>query len=149
MITQAISKKPLASAPDQAQAQLEELSAKDVAAEARLRAVAIELVRRGLQVVLVDYLDGCSELEATLPQAPHLGPVTVDRDTAGTTCQLARDRWADITPPEGTGQGADATAALLRGMAACPSLAAPSALTATRDPAPASTPEPGQPAGTS
>jgi len=145
----AISKTPLASDPDQAQAQLEELSAKDVAAGARLRAVAIELVRRGLQVAVVDYLDGWSELEATLPQAPHLGPVTVDRDAAGTTCQLAWDCWADITTPEGTGQVADATAALLRGMAACPSLAAPSALTATRDPAPASTPEPGQPAGTS
>ncbi len=114
-----------------------------------MRAVAIELVRRGLQVAVVDYLDGWSELEATLPQAPHLGPVTVDRDAAGTTCQLAWDCWADITTPEGTGQVADATAALLRGMAACPSLAAPSALTATRDPAPASTPEPGQPAGTS
>jgi len=144
MITQAISKKPLASAPDQAQAQLEELSAKDVAAEARLRAVAIELVRRGLQVVLVDYLDGCSELEATLPQAPHLGPVTVDRDTAGTTCQLAWDCWADITTPDGTAQVADAAAVLLRGLAACPSLTPPSALTPSLDPALPGTPEPGQ-----
>jgi hypothetical protein len=148
MIPHAISKKPLASDPDQAQAQLEELSAKDVAAGARLRAVAIELVRRGLQVVLVDYLDGCSELEATLPQAPHLGPVTVDRDTAGTTCQLAWDCWADITTPGGAAQVADAAAVLLRGLAACPSLTPPSALTPARDPAPAGTPGPGQATGT-
>jgi hypothetical protein len=74
------------------------------AAGQQLRAVAVELVRRGLRVALVDYLDGWSELEATLPQAPHRGPVTVDRDADGTTCQLAWDCWADITTPSGTGQ---------------------------------------------
>ena len=52
----------------------------------QLRAVAVELVRRGLRVALVGYRDGWTELEATLPRAPHLGPVTVDRDAAGTTC---------------------------------------------------------------
>ena len=97
---------------------------------------------------MVDYLDGWSELEATLPQAPHLGPVTVDRDADGTTCQLAWDCWADITTPAGAGQVADAAAALLRGMAACPSLTPPSALTPTRDPARPNTPGPGQAAGT-
>lgn len=138
----------LASDPDQAQAQLEELAAKDTAGR-QLRAVALELVRRGLQVALVDYRDGWTELEATLPQAPHLGPVTLDRDTAGTTCQLAWDCWADITTPGGAGQVADAAASLLRGMAACPSLTPPCALTPNRAPAPAAAPRPGQAAGSS
>jgi hypothetical protein len=136
----------LASDPDQAQAQLEKLAANDAAGRP-LRAVAVELIRRGLQVALVGYRDGWTELEATLPQAPHLGPVTVDRDAAGTTCQLAWDCWADITTPEGAGQAADAAAALLRGMAACPSLTPPSALAPDRAPAPAATPRPGQAAG--
>lgn len=148
MTLHTISKTPLATDPDQAQAQLDELSrtlaAKDQAAGQRLRAVAVELVRRGLYVALVDYLDGWSELEATLPQAPHLGPVTLDRDAGGTTCQLAWDCWADITTGDGVGQVADAAAALLRGMAACPSLTAPSALAPTRDPAPAGVPGPDQ-----
>jgi hypothetical protein len=122
MIPPAIGTTLLASDPDQAQAQLVELAAKDAAAGRQLSAVAVELVRRGLQVALVDYRDGWTELEATLPQAPHLGPVTLDRDTAGTTCQLAWDCWADITTPGGAGQAADAAATRLRGIAACPSL---------------------------
>ena len=148
MISRTISKTPLASDPDQAREQLEELAgtlaAEDAAAGQQLRAVAVELVRRGLHVALVGYRDGWTELEVTLPQAPHLGPVTVDRDAAGTTCQLAWDCWADITTPDGTAQVADAAAALLRGLAACPSLAPPSALTPTRDPAPAGAPGPAQ-----
>jgi|HubBroStandDraft_6_1064221.scaffolds.fasta_scaffold1568916_1 hypothetical protein len=143
----------LASDLDQARAQLEELAgifaAKDAIAGQQLRAVAVELVRRGLQVTLAGYRDGWTELEATLPQALHLGPVTVDRDAAGTTCQLAWDCWADITTPEGTRQVADAAAALLRGMAACPSLTPPSALTPDRGPAQAATPRTGQAAGSS
>ena len=119
-----INKTLLAGDPDQARVQLEELSgalaAQDKAAGKWLRAVAVELVRRGLQVSLVDYHDGWSELEATLPQAPHLGSVTVDRDAAGTGCQLAWDCWADITARDSAGQVADAAAALLRGLADCP-----------------------------
>jgi hypothetical protein len=144
MISHTISKTPLASDPDQAREQLEELAgtlaAEDAAAGQQLQAVAVELVRRGLHVALVGYRDGWTGLEATLPQAPHLGPVTVDRDAAGTTCQLAWDCWADITTPAGTAQAADAAAALLRGLAACPSLTPPSALTPNRDPAPPGTP---------
>src|SRR5207248_2265678 len=78
--------------------------------------------RRGLHVALAGYRDGWTELEATLPQAPHLGPVTLDRDAAGTTCQLAWDCWADVTTPDGTAQPADAAAVLLRSLATCPSL---------------------------
>ncbi len=140
MISRTISKTPLASDPDQAREQLEDLAgtlaAEDAAVGKQLRAVAVELVRRGLHVALVGYRDGWTELEATLPQAPHLGPVTVDRDAAGTTCQLAWDCWADITIPDGIGQVADAAAALLRGMAARPSLTPPSALTANPRPRP-------------
>jgi len=144
MPPQTISKTLLASDPDQAREQLEELSgalaAQDKAAGQQLRAVAVELVRRGLQVALVNYLDGWTELEASLPQAPHLGPVTLDRDVAGTTCQLAWDCWADITTVDGAGQVAEAVAALLGGLASCPSLAGSSSLSATPDPAPASGP---------
>ena len=148
MISQTISKTPLASDPDQAREQLEELAgtlpAEDAAAGQQLHAVAVELVRRGLHVALVGYRDGWTELEATLPQAPHLGPVTLDRDAAGTTCQLAWDCWADITTADGTTQVADAAAAVLRSLAACPSLTPPSALTPNLAPAPAGTPGPGR-----
>lgn len=148
MISRTISKTPLASDPDQAREQLEELArtlaAEDAAAGQQLRTVAVELARRGLHVALIDYRDGWTELEVTLPQAPHLGPVTVDRDAAGTACQLAWDYWADITTPDGAAQVADATAALLRGLAACPSLTASSALTPARDLAPPGTPGLGQ-----
>jgi hypothetical protein len=116
------------------------LAAKDKAAGQRLRAVAVELIRRGLQVALVGYLDGWTELEAGLPQAPHLGPVTLDRDTAGTTCQLAWDCWADISTEDGAGQVAEAVAALLGGLAGCPSLTRLSALGAPRGPVPADSP---------
>src|SRR5579859_1928697 len=122
MIPPAIGRTLLASDPDQAQAQLAELAAKDATAGRQLWAVAVELVRRGLQVALAGFRDGWTELEATLPQAPHLGPVTLDRDAAGTTCQLAWDCWADITTPDGTAQVADAATVLLHGLAACPSL---------------------------
>jgi hypothetical protein len=146
MISHTISKTSLASDPDQAREQLEELAgtlaAEDAAAGQQLRAVAVELVRRGLHVALVGYRDGWTEIEATLPQAPHLGPVTVDRDAAGTTCQLAWDCWADITTPDGTTQVA-AAAAVLRSLATCPSLTPPSALTPNLDPAPAG-PRPGR-----
>jgi hypothetical protein len=144
MNSHTISKTPLASDPDQAREQLEELAgtlaAEDAAAGQQLRAVAVELVRHGLHVVLVGYRDGWTELEATLPQAPHLGPVTVDRDAAGATCQLTWDCWADITTPDGTTQVGDAADAVLRGLAACPSLTPPSALTPNLDPAPPGAP---------
>lgn len=147
-----ISKTPLASDPDKAQAQLEDLAAtmtaKDQAAGQHLRAVAVELVRCGLHVALVDYHGGWSELEATLPQAPHLGPVTLDRDVGGTICQLAWDGWADITTPARAAQAAATAAALLGALASSPPPAAPSVLTGTRDLAPraprASNPGPGQ-----
>lgn len=148
MISHTISKTPLASDPDQARQQLEDLAgtlaAEDAAAGQQLRAVAVELVRRGLHVALVGYRDGWTELEATLPQAPHLGPVTLDRDATGATCQLAWDCWADITTPDGTAQVAEAAAVLLHGLAACPSLTPPSALTPSLAPALPGTSRPGQ-----
>jgi hypothetical protein len=150
MISRTISKTPLASDPGRTREQLEELAgtlaAEEAAAGKQLRAVAVELVRHGLHVALVGYRDGWTELEATLPQAPHLGPVTLDRDAAGTTCQLAWDCWADITTPAGHVQAADAAANLLRSLAACPCLTPPSALTPACDPAP-SRPAAGLPAG--
>jgi hypothetical protein len=54
------------------------------------------------------------------------------------------DCWADITTPDGTTQVADAAAILLHGLAACPSLTPPSALTPNLDLAPAGTPGPGR-----
>jgi len=138
MISRTISKTLLACDPDQARAQLEELSSglagPDKSAGQQLRAVAVELVRRGLQVTLVDYPDSWPELEATLPQVPNRWLVTVDRDAAGTTCQLAWDCWADITTGDGAGQVADTAAALLRGLASCPPPGAPAP---PHDPAPA------------
>jgi hypothetical protein len=124
-----VDKTPLAGDPDRARAQLEQLSgalsAENKAAGERLQAVAVELIRLGLQVALIDYHDAWWELEAILPQAPHLGPVTVDRDAAGTSCQLTWEHRADITAQDGPRQVADAAAALLRGLAGCPPLTGP------------------------
>lgn len=65
--------------PGQAQAQLEDLAGRlpppERASGERLRAVAVELIRRGLEVTVVDYQDPSQELEIVLPQAWHLEPV--------------------------------------------------------------------------
>jgi hypothetical protein len=79
--------------------------------------VAAELARRGLEVTVVDYRDASWELEAVLPQARHLGPVTVDRDADGTGCQLAWEQWADIADDAGASRVADIAAALLHSLA--------------------------------
>jgi len=61
MTTRTITKTLLKPDPGQARAQLEELASRlapqDSAAGERLRAVAVELVRRGLEVTVVDYQD--------------------------------------------------------------------------------------------
>ena len=107
--------------PDQARAQLEELASKlapeHKAAGERLRAVAAELARRGLEVTVVDYRDASWELEAVLPGARHLGPVTVDCDADGTGCQLAWEQWADIADDAAAAQAAGIVAALLHSLA--------------------------------
>lgn len=106
--------------PDQARAQLDEqasvLTPEQDAAGERLRAVAVELIRRGLEVTVVDYGEGLWELEALLPHARHLGPVVLDRD-GGTGCQLTWEQGADIADETGAGQAADMVAALLRSIA--------------------------------
>jgi hypothetical protein len=103
--------------PDQARAQLDEqvsaLTPEQAAAGERLRAVAVELIRRGLEITVVDYGDGLWELEAVLPHARHLGPVVVDRD-GSTGCQLTWEQGADIADEAGVGRAADMVAALLR-----------------------------------
>ena len=107
--------------PDQARAQFEELASRlapqDKAAGERLRAVAVELTRRGLEVTVAGYHDASWELEVVRPQARHLGPVTVNRDADGTGCQLAWEQWADITDDAGASRAADIAAALLHGLA--------------------------------
>ena len=93
MTTRNITKTLLKPDPGQARAQLKELAGslapQDRAAGQRLHAVAVELVRRGLEVTVVDYQDPSQELEIVPPQARHLGPVTIDRDASGTGCHLA------------------------------------------------------------
>ena len=106
--------------PDQARAQLDEqasgLTPEQGAAGERLRAVAVELIRRGLEVTVTDYGEGLWELETLLPQARHLGPVVLDRD-GSTGCQLTWEQGADIADETGVGQVADMAAALLRSIA--------------------------------
>jgi hypothetical protein len=87
------------------------------AAGERLRAVAVELIRRGLEVTVTDYGEGLWELETLLPQSRHLGPVVLDRD-GSTGCQLTWERGVDIADETGAGQVADMAAALLRSVAA-------------------------------
>jgi len=121
MTPRTIYKTLLKTDPGQARVQLEELAGKlapeENAAGGRLRAVAVELARRGLEVTVVDYQDASQELEVVLPQARHLGPVTVDRDASGAGCQLAWEQWADIADEAGASRAADMVTALLHSIA--------------------------------
>ena len=120
-MAQRVYKTLLKAAPDDARAQLEELALRhesgEYAAGERLRAVAAELVARGLEVTAVDYRDGAQELEVVLPSARQVGPVTVDRDGTGQGCQLSWEEWADIADEAGVRRAADIVDAVLRGVA--------------------------------
>ena len=70
--------------------------------------MAVELVRRGLEVTVVDYQDPSQELEFVLPQARHLEPVTIDRDPGGMFCHLAWEQAADIADEAGVARAAPA-----------------------------------------
>jgi hypothetical protein len=123
MTTRTIIKTLLKPDPDQARGQMEDLASRlapqDYAAGERLRAVAVELVRRGLEVTVLDYQDPAQELEIILPQARHLGAVTIDRDATGTGCHLAWEQPADIADEAGVARTADIVMALLlHGLAA-------------------------------
>ena len=119
-MAQRVYKTLLKAAPDDARAQLEELALRhesgEYAAGERLRAVAAELVARGLEVTAVDYRDGSQELEVVLPSARQVGPVTVDRDGTGQGCQLSWEEWADIADEAGVRRAADIVDAVLRGV---------------------------------
>jgi hypothetical protein len=120
-MTQKVHKTLLKGVPEDARVQLDELARRldtgDFAAGERLRAVAAELVRRGLEVTAVDYQDGSIELEAVLPRARYLGPVTVDRDGSGNGCQLSWEEWVGIADAAGASRAAGMVRALLDGMA--------------------------------
>jgi len=96
-IAQRVYKTLLKPAPDAARAQLEELALRheprEYAAGERLRAVAAELVSRGLEVTAVDYRDGSQGLEVVLSSARQVGLVTVDRDGSGQGCQISWEEW--------------------------------------------------------
>jgi len=108
-------------APDDARAQLEELALRhephEYAAGEQLRAVAAELVGRGLEVTAVDYQDGSQELEVVFSLARQAGPVTVDRDSTGRGCQVSLEEWVDIADEAGVRRAADIVDAVLRGAA--------------------------------
>ena len=108
-------------APDDARAQLEELALRhqpgEYAAGERLRAVAAELVSRGLEVTVVDYRDGSQELEVVLSSARQAIPVTVDRDGAGQGCQISWEQWVAIADEAGVRRAADIVDAVLRSVA--------------------------------
>jgi hypothetical protein len=119
-MVQRVYKTLLKPAPDDARAQLEELALRhqpaEYAAGERLRAVAAELVRRGLEVTAVDYRDGSQELEVLSPVG-QAGSVTVDRDGTGQGCQLSWEEWVDIADEAGVRRAADIVDAVLRGVA--------------------------------
>jgi len=120
-MAQRVYKTLLKPAPDDARAQLEQLALRhqpaEYAAGERLRAVAAELVRRGLEVTAVDYRDGSQELEVMLSPAGQAGPVTVDRDGTGQGCQLSWEEWVDIADEAGVRRAADIVDAVLRSVA--------------------------------
>jgi hypothetical protein len=117
MTTQKIRRTLLRPDPGQAREQLEELAARlepgEKTAGQQLRAVAAELVQRGLVVTVVEYQDTTQEVEAVLPHAAEWGPVIVSRDASGTGCQLSWEEWADIADDSGIGRTADIVAAVL------------------------------------
>jgi len=121
-MAQKVHKTLLKPVPEDARAQLDDLARRldpdEFAAGERLRAVAAELVRRGLEVTTVDYQDGSQELEAVLPQARQFGPVTVDRDGQGNGCQLSWEGWLDIADQAGARRAAGMVTAVLQGIAA-------------------------------
>lgn len=123
-MTQKVHKTLLEEVPEDARAQLDELArrldSEEFAAGERLRAMAAELVRCGLEVTAVDYQDGSQELEAVLPQARHLGSVTVDRNGSGNGCQLSWEEWVDIADEAGARRAAAMVRALLDGAAGSP-----------------------------
>jgi hypothetical protein len=120
-MVQRVYKTLLKPAPDDARAQLEELALRhqpaEYAAGERLRAVAAELVRRGLEVTAVDYRDGSQELEVMLSPAGQVGSVTVDRDGTGQGCQLSWEEWVDIADEAGVRRAAGIVDAVLRSVA--------------------------------
>ncbi len=120
-MAQKVYKTLLKAVPADARAQLDDLARRlepdEFAVGERLRAVAAELVRCGLEVTAVDYHDGSQELEAVLPQARQFGPVTVDRDGSGNGCQLSWEGWVDITDEAGARRAAGMVIAVLRGIA--------------------------------
>ena len=120
-MTQKVYKTLLKPGPENARAQLDGLAQRldpgEFAAGERLRAVAAELVRCGLEVTAVDYQDGSQELEVILPGARQLGPVTVDRDGSGNGCQLSWEEWVDIADEAGARRAADMVSVVLRSIA--------------------------------
>ncbi len=120
-MAQRVYKTPLKPGPDDARAQLEKLALRhepgEYAAGERLRAVAAELVSRGLEVTAVDYRDGSQELEVVLSPGRPAGLVTVDRDGSGQGCQLSWEEWVDIADAAGVRRAADMVDAVLRGVA--------------------------------
>ena len=120
-MTQKVYKTLLRPVPDDAREQLDDLARRlepgEFAAGARLRAVAAELVRCGLEVTAVDYQDGSQELEVVMPQARQHGPVTVDRDGSGNGCQLSWEEWVDITDEAGARRAAGIVNAILHSVA--------------------------------
>ena len=121
-MAQKVYKTLLKPVPEDARAQLDDLARRlkpdEFASGERLRAVAAELVRCGLEVTAVDYQDGSQELEAVLPQARQFGPVTVDRDGQGNGCQLSWEGWLDIADQAGARRAAGMVTAVLQGIAA-------------------------------
>jgi hypothetical protein len=121
LMMQKVHKTLLKPVPDDARAQLDVLALRlepgECAAGERLRAVAAELVRCGLEVTAVDYQDGSQELEVIFPQARQLGSVTVDRDGSGNGCQLSWEGWVDIADEAGAKRAAEMANAVLRSIA--------------------------------
>ena len=121
-MAQKVYKTLLKPVPEDARAQLDDLARRlepdEFAAGERLRAVAVELVRCGLEVTAVAYQDGSQELEAVLPQARQFGPITVDRDGQGNGCQLSWEGWLDIADQAGARRAAGMATAVLQGIAA-------------------------------
>ena len=103
-MAQRVYKTLLKPAPDDARAQLEELALRhqpgEYAAGEQLRAVAAELVGRGLEVTAVDYRDGSQELEVALsPGGRRARSPWTGTAPAGAASSAGRNGWTSPMRP--------------------------------------------------
>lgn len=95
-------KDPLSGTPEEVDAKLEQLSKgtthHEYLAGTQLRMLAALLAQNtDLLVSVVTYDNESQELEVKLAGSPGCDPIMIDRNSAGTECQVTLDQWLKIS----------------------------------------------------